>query len=106
MAVSAASADAYVNQLDQGTGVQGLPQMSTGRGPAYVQQLPAGSRPVVVRPQKNHRVNDAAAKSRARELASRKRFVYPNISTGVTLALAAAKADARLPAVGRGVVKP
>ena len=105
IAVSAASADAYVNQLDQSTGGQGLQQMSTGTGPAYIQQLPAESRPVAIRPQKNRQVNDAAAKSRAHELATRRRFVYPNIGTGVSLALAAAKADTQMPTVGRGVVK-
>jgi hypothetical protein len=105
IAVSAASADAYVNQLDQNTEGHGLQQMSTGTGPAYIQQLPADSRPVVVRPQKNRQVNDAAAKSRAHELAARKRFSYPNVGTGVSLALAAAKADTQIPTVGRGVVK-
>ena len=105
IAVSAASADAYVNQLDQGTGGPGLPQMSPGTGPDYIQQLPADSQPVVIRPQKNRQVNDAAAKGRARELAARKRFAYPNVGTGVSLALAAAKADTQMPTVGRGVVK-
>ncbi|WP_202322990.1 hypothetical protein [Mesorhizobium sp. 113-3-9] len=103
MAVSAASADAYVNQLDQSTGGQGLQQMSTGTGPAYIRQLPADSRPAVVRSQKNR--PNAAAQSRAHELAARKRFAYPNVGPGVSLALAAANADKQMPTVGRGVVK-
>ena len=103
MAVSAAAADAYVNQVDQSTGGQGLQQMSTGSGPAYIQQLPADSRPAVIRPHRNRQ--NSAAQGRSHELAARKRFAFPNIGPGVSLALAAASTDKQMPTVGRGVVK-
>ena len=103
MALSAAAADAYVNQLGQSTGSQGLKQMSTGSGPAYIHQLPADSRPVVVRSQRNRQ--NAAARGRSHELTARKQSAYPNVGPGVSLALAAASADKRMPTVGRGVVK-
>jgi hypothetical protein len=95
-----AASQAYIEQLDAGQTSQSPNVQQAPEGPAYIEQLPADSRPAAPSPAKKRKV--AASK---KQVAQKMKANLPDVGIGVTLALAPAKSNSSLPNVGRGVVR-
>ncbi|MBE7182809.1 MAG: hypothetical protein INR68_00210 [Methylobacterium mesophilicum] len=96
-----ALAEVYIRQLDQSQGAN--PAANREGASAYIPQVPSDTRPRAVAPPARKVVRRKAARTPV--IPSVARNTYPDVGAGVAVALSPAAADARLPNVGRGVVR-